>query len=353
MSDETDLVAALIDWFRQSQRRLPWRTEPRDPYHVLVSELMLQQTQVDRVVSRFQAFIARFPTIEALAEADETAVLEAWSGLGYYRRARMLHRAARAVCDEQGGALPRTVAALEALPGVGPYTAAAVASLSFGVAAPVLDGNVARVASRVLASAEDPRKKKGAERLRRWVSQALLAHHDDPGEVNEALMELGATVCSPRNPQCLICPLSPRCAGRARGRPEDFPRPPAKGKRAVEEHTWVAACVIDDQGRWLLRPVSGGPVLQGLWLPPLSFGGAGEPAARARALVPDLGAGRTLPAVRHSITFRRLTVVPVVFDAGEEPAGEGWAWARPESPGGPTSSLLAKLAARVDEDEER
>lgn len=342
-----DPFDALVRWYRLHARRLPWRGEPRDPYRVLVSEAMLQQTQVERVVPRFLAFLERFPSLEALAEADESEVVEAWSGLGYYRRARLLHGTARAAAA--AGGLPAEAEALARLPGIGPYTAAAIASLAFGLPEPVLDGNVVRVGSRVLALAADPRGAVGQKALTGWVRRGLAGR--GPGEVNEALMELGATVCTPRRPGCGGCPLGPACAARAAGTPEAFPRP--RAARPPEDHLWVAACAVDPRGMWLLRRIDVGPILRGLWLPPFAdLGTEGEAAERARALLDPEPCERpvVMGPVRHGITFRRIRVVPVRFAvrSAADP-GEGWRWADPRSPGLPTSSLLAKLYRRVTE----
>jgi A/G-specific adenine glycosylase len=335
----------LIAWFRRARRELPWRVEPRDPYRVLVSELMLQQTQVERVVPRYEAFVERYPDLETLATADEEHVLEAWSGLGYYRRARLLHRLAREVTAD-GGQLPRSASELERLPGIGPYTAAALASLAFGEAAPVLDGNVLRVASRVLALEGDPRTASGRRRILSWV--ATLMRDRPPGEVNEALMELGSTVCRTTAPACDRCPLAAACAARMEGDPEAYP--PARRTRIAEDHRWVAACVIDREGRWLLRRVADGPILRGLWLPPfgdLANGTAAVEQARRMAGIPTGGAA-VAATVDHGITHRRIRVVPVRLELGGTPAAspdERW-WA-PGTPPPATSSLLAKLVEAV------
>ncbi len=343
----------LVEWFDERARDLPWRSADRDPYRVLVSELMLQQTQVDRVVPRFEAFIARFPTLADLAAAAEEEVLDAWSGLGYYRRARMLHRAAQVVA-ERDGKLPRTVAELVQLPGVGPYTAAAVASLAFGQAEPVLDGNTMRAGARVLALEQPPRTGEGGREIRGWI--ARLMRDRPPGKVNEALMELGAVVCRPRGPDCPACPLSEICRARALGRQHDYPRAPARTGRPVEEQRWAAACGVDRQGRWLLRRIDEGPILRGLWLPPLvRVGPDDEVIEAARRQAPELLGDRAsvLPPVRHSITFRRLTVTPVRFAAPPAPLpDDGWVRARPDGLDRPTSSLLGKLVAQVGRSEE-
>ncbi len=335
----------LARWFRDNARELPWRTAPRDPYRVLVSEVMLQQTQVDRVAPRFEAFLSRFPDLETLAAAGEEEVLEAWSGLGYYRRARALHRLAREAVVR--GGLPSTAGELRDLPGIGPYTAAAVASLAWGERVPVLDGNVLRVGARVLGLAQDPRAPGPRRAIAAWVES--LMGEVPPAVVNEALMELGATVCSPRAPGCSGCPLAAACSARASGRQEEIP--PPRRTRKPEPHRWAAAVVISGTGRWLLDRVEGGPVLQGLWLPPLAMGlGEGDDpvaAAESAAGLP-LERPETGDTVRHTITHRRITVVPVVWRLAGEPRISGRLWADPAAPGVPTSSLLGKLARAVD-----
>lgn len=334
---------ALLDWYRARARDLPWRSEPRDPYLVLVSEIMLQQTQVDRVAPRFTDFIERFPTIRDLAAATEDEVLAAWSGLGYYRRARNLHRLAR----EVGGRLPRAVSALEQLPGIGPYTAAAVASLAFGEATPVLDGNVMRVGARVLAMETDPRTAAGRRRLEVWILG--LMEDAPPGTVNEALMELGAVVCRPANPVCESCPFTGACEAKAEGRPEAYP--PPRRRRAQVALRWVAACAVDRDGAWLLRRIDEGPILRGLWLPPLSKLEDGvDPVGEARSLVPDSTSrsAAVAPAVRHHITHRKIDVVPVRMEMDRlDPPAESWRWMDPRNPDVPTSSLLGKLVKRL------
>jgi A/G-specific adenine glycosylase len=311
---------------------------------VLVSEFMLQQTQVDRVAPRFESFVERFPTLEALAGASEEEVLEEWSGLGYYRRARMLHRLAQKVCRELPG-LPETSAELVELPGIGPYTAAAVASLAFSERVPVLDGNVMRVGARVLALVRDPRSAEGRRRLERWV--VGLMRDQSPGEVNEALMELGATVCFPIEPACSRCPLALGCEARERGRQEDFP-PPRK-RRASVSLSWVAACVVDADGRWLVTRVDEGPILRGLWLPPhADLDPGADPDREAVRLLPFDPSSRPSigPTVRHNITHRRIDVTTVFFDASAfDLPSTGWRWVDADDPGVPTSSLFQKLVA--------
>jgi A/G-specific adenine glycosylase len=336
-------VRSLLEWYRKHARVLPWRVEPRDPYHVVVSEFMLQQTQVDRVVPRFQSFVRRFPSFAELADASEEEVLVEWSGLGYYRRARLLHRLAKEVIERPQG-LPRTAAELVELPGVGHYTAAAVASLAFSDSAPVLDGNVIRVGTRVRADEGDPRSADGRRRLKGWILG--LMEGESPGEVNEALMELGATVCVPVDPACDRCPLAAVCEARKLGRQMEFP-PPRK-RRATLSLRWVSACIVDGNDQWLLQKVGSGPILRGLWLPPLAELSEGvDPVRAAIQLLPvdsilELKSGQI---VRHNITHRTIDVVPIRFNVPRfDPPSDAWRWIDPDDPGVPTSSLLQKLA---------
>ncbi len=242
------IAAAVERWFRGNARELPWRPKgpSRDPYHALVSEAMLQQTQVSRVVERFGAFIERFPTVHALAAAEEGEVLGLWSGLGYYRRARSLHAAAKAVVAEWGGRIPEDVEDLRRLPGVGRYTAGAISSIAFGRAAPIVDGNVMRVLMRV-----ENRSRRGADpaspAAQRWAWEragALVAAAGKPGVFNEGLMELGATVCTPRSPRCEACPLRDLCLARGAGTQEQVPLP----KRAAARREIYFACVVAADG---------------------------------------------------------------------------------------------------------
>lgn len=228
------LRAALITWFDEEHRTMPWRTEP-SPYKTVVSEFMLQQTQVVTVIPYFERFIERFPDFAALAAAPEADVLHAWAGLGYYRRARMLKRAAEAVVRQHNGALPADPAALAALPGFGEYTVGAVGSIALGLPLPLVDGNVRRVVGRLFALKEDLTRAAGKRHL--WALCAALVDPARPGDFNQALMELGATTCIPREPLCLACPAFALCEGRASGFPESFPapikRPAAKVVREV------------------------------------------------------------------------------------------------------------------------
>jgi A/G-specific adenine glycosylase len=336
-------AAALLEWHRATRRAFPFRTPlPREPWAVLVSEVMAQQTQIDRVVPYWDRFMARFPTVEALAAAPEGDVLELWSGLGYYRRARSLRDAARAIVAS--GGWPRTARELAALPGVGPNTAAAVAAFCFGDSEPPVDGNVARVVARVRRLALPLGDRRLLAAGRELASELWEAR--PTAEVFEAVMELGATLCSPSSPRCQPCPLRPGCLAARHGDQDCYPLP--RPQRAVEDHRWVAIWVERDDGRVLLRQVQG-PLLAGMWLPPLGTVAVGdEPVAVALALADELRLGGTLraaPTLSHGITHRAITVHPFV---GVAPAGVAepspdQRWADPHRPGLPTSSLLGKL----------
>lgn len=241
---ERSLGRALIRWYRRNRRDLPWRRTD-DPYAIWISEVMLQQTTVPTIAPRWQRFLHRFPTVGALARAPEQEVLAAWAGLGYYARARNLCRAAKRIVS--AGAFPRTAVEWRALPGVGPYTAAAIASICFGELAAVVDGNVARVLSRLHALPVDRRTPAGAARIRALAERMLACAA--PGDFNQALMELGATVCTPRAPRCPDCPLGASCRARTLGTPEAFPQP--RGQMAARAIHLVAG-VAHRHGRIVL-----------------------------------------------------------------------------------------------------
>ncbi len=258
------LHAKLLAWYARSRRDLPWR-RTRDPYSVWLSEVMLQQTRVETVIPYYERFLARWPTVHALAEAPESDVLAAWSGLGYYRRARMLHEGARAIAAAR--AFPATAQDLGRVKGIGRYTAGAVASIAFGEAAPLVDGNVARVLARVFAMGDDVKSARGTARL--WALATALVHGEDPGAWNQALMELGATVCAPREPRCLLCPIHAECTGRARGLERELPRAAPKAKPRVQARWAVVATRADEGGgAVLLARRARDARFGGLWEPP-------------------------------------------------------------------------------------
>lgn len=263
-NDQT-ICRSLEAWFVESARDLPWRTDVRDPYRSLVSELMLQQTQVSRVLEKFGPFLERFPTVEALAAADEEAVLGEWSGLGYYRRARMLHACAKSIVDDHGGAVPRDVESLMALPGIGRYTAGAIASMVFGDREPLVDGNVVRVLQRLH---NNPASQTDKETIKwAWARATdLVDASGDPGVLNESLMELGATVCTPKKIQCHRCPVRSVCKALEAGTTESVPPPKERAKR--KELFCASVLVKDESGRVLVEQRDGSGLWGNMWQVP-------------------------------------------------------------------------------------
>ncbi len=297
------LREALLRWFEREARPLPWRRD-RTPYRVWVAEVMLQQTQAETVKRYYADFLRRFPTVEALAAAPPEAVLKAWEGMGYYRRARLLHRAAQQIVAEHGGALPQKAEALRRLPGIGRYTAGAVASLAFGQPVPAVDGNVRRVMARLLAL---PAPSTGE--VERAVAELLPA--DRPGDFNEAVMELGATICRPRSPECRRCPWRPFCRAHRQGAPERYPAP--KGRPPLP-HYEVAAAALIESGRVLLAQRRPEDMLGGLWEFPGGKREAGESlkAALRRELQEEMAiqieVGEALLTLEHAYTHFRITL---------------------------------------------
>lgn len=300
----------LLAFFDARHRDLPWRRDRHDPYRVWVAEVMLQQTRADAVIPYYRAWLERFPNLAALADAELDDVLRLWQGLGYYARARNLHRAARIVRERYGGELPRDVEALRALPGVGHYTAGAVASIAFGLPAPAVDGNARRVLARLL----DLPYPSPAE-LRALA--AALVDPQRPGEFNQALMELGATLCSPRAPACERCPVEPLCAARAAGTVLERPAPRPRAPLPVVEIGVAVLVNLHQRVLVVRRPESG--LLAGLWEFPgeaLRDGeGANQAARRAAARLPLRlrSRGRELEPVRHQFSHFKAVYRPVLF----------------------------------------
>jgi len=262
------IASRLASWFDAHARALPWRTNPRDPYRSLVSEIMLQQTQAARVAERFEGFVARFPDLRSLASADEPDVLAAWSGLGYYRRARALHAAARQIVQRFDARVPSDPGELRSLPGVGAYTAGALASIVFGHPSGLVDANAARVLLRVEGHDVDPSRGPG----HRWVWDAAerlarIAHAmGTVAQTNEGLMELGAIRCTPRTPRCACCPLVALCRAHAAGTQERIPRPPRRIRRTPVG--CATALITDHRGRVLVERRSDDGLWSGLWQAP-------------------------------------------------------------------------------------
>jgi A/G-specific adenine glycosylase len=346
---------ALLAWFRRHARDLPWR-RTRDPYAIWVSEVMLQQTQVATATPYYERFLARFPDVQALADAPLDAVLAAWAGLGYYRRARFLHAGAQSVVRDHAGRVPSEPAAFGALPGVGRYTMGAVLSMGFGLPLPVLDGNVARVFSRWLAEPLAVRRPADARRLWDHATAAMpggrhpAAPHPDAGDWNQALMELGATVCTPRAPACPRCPVRRWCAADAAGRVAEFP--PVAARRAPET-VRRALVLVRDRGARVLLVRHEGALLTGLWEPPgADVPPAADPRPALRAALAAAGIRRsrlkdTGVRVPHTITHRRLVVeVWTAALTGPAPrASARRAWARPGTRDRAWTALARKVVA--------
>jgi A/G-specific adenine glycosylase len=328
----------LLEWYALNSRDLPWRRSS-DPYAIWVSEIMLQQTRAAVVIDRYQAFMARFPTLASLALAREEDVLAVWSGLGYYRRARMLQKAARSLADNRQGNLPSTAGELRMLPGIGTYTAAAIASIAFGQAAAVVDGNVERVLCRLEGWAAGSRVGEPALKHKIEDLAARLVDPDRPGDFNQALMELGATVCLPRNPQCPACPLTAEC--KTQGEHKTPPRPRmlsrqvahALSVRIGRESGLASREVLLEQ-----RPATL-TVMPGLW----------ELPALPNATVPE---GELRMTVRHAIMQVNYYVrIRTVFEDDMEAmtvAGGERRWVPLGEAGGmPLTGLTRKVLARA------
>jgi len=339
---ELDISDLLSAWYARHARTLPWRSPPGapppDPYRVWLSEIMLQQTTVAAVRSYFELFTMRWPTVEALAAADDAELMSAWAGLGYYARARNLLACARAVVAEHGGRFPSDETALRALPGIGAYTAAAIAAIAFGKRAVVVDGNVERVVARLFTA-------EGKAEIWRLADTITPAAH--AGDHAQAMMDLGATICTPRNPACAICPLSRRCVAFSTGRQDDFPvKPPKKAK----PKRFGTAYRIERNGALLLvrRPAKG--LLGGMRALPTgpwidsSPGLADAPIEADWTFIP--------PPVQHVFTHFALELAVAATrlerDDGVDIEGEWWPIDRLDEAGLPT--LFAKAAAKAFEE---
>lgn len=317
----------LLDWYHENKRILPWRDRP-DAYSVWVSEIMLQQTRVETVIPYFENWMRLFPTVTALANASEREVLNAWEGLGYYSRARNLRRAARIVAGSHEGKIPHDVETLRKLPGIGRYTAGAISSIAFGMDEPVLDGNVKRVYARLFDVTEAVNSPKGEKLL--WGVARENLPPGKAGDFNQALMELGATICAPRSPRCPICPLREMCRARSNGTQE---LRPVKAPKKAMPHYIHAAGVIVGEGKVLLaqRPSKG--LLGGMWEFP-NGRVEGDPAgglAKALRSGYSLRVRRkeALGVVRHAYTHFKVTVYVFRCDPLSIPENENLKWVLP------------------------
>lgn len=341
------VAEAVVAWYRVNARDLPWRREPYcgDPYAIWVSEVMLQQTQVKTVIPYWERWMAEFPNVHGLAAADEEEVLRAWEGLGYYRRVRNLQKAARWICDERGGEFPRSYEEVLELPGVGRYTAGAICSIAFGQAVPILDGNVARVLSRVRTVSDESELWEAAGEL---VRAAV-----DASALNQGLMELGAMVCSPRDPSCGSCVIRKECGAHRTGRVKEFPaaiaRPAAKARRFV-------AVVLRNGNSVLVRKRADGQVNGGLWEFPNfeAVKGRGGVAGQLETFLDGSNVKvKPLATIRHTITNYRITMLAYAGTAQDRRAAArlNARWiAIPKLEGIPFSSAHAKLRGLLQGD---
>ncbi len=326
----------LLAWFSQFQRDLPWR-RTRDPYRIWLSEIMLQQTRVAAVIPYYERFLERFPDVRALAEAPQEDVLRLWSGLGYYSRARNLQMTAQEIVAKHGGKFPHALEEALALPGIGQYTAAAILSIAYGAKHAALDGNVARVLARLGAIRGDLRESKRWRTLQESADNLL--DPKSPGEWNQAMMELGATVCTPRAPHCLLCPVAKFCRAHQLGLTERLPE--KRKKRATEEIALAAAVFLDHRGRtFLLPPPSAktrraikndiAPLVSKMWhFPTVQVREhAAEELRRFLAELFPGAANRTiqlepLSKARHAVTYRSITLLPFRVTVAALPAASG------------------------------
>ncbi len=318
------IAPELLAWYRQNKRSLPWRDHP-DPYAVWISEIMLQQTRVETVIPYFERWLAKFPTIAALAAADERNVLNLWEGLGYYSRARNLHKAAKVVVAEYGGKLPENATSLQKLPGIGRYTAAAIASMAFGRDAAALDGNIRRVYARIF-NVEEPLGSTQAEKIF-WDLAEQHLPHGEAGDYNQALMDLGAAICIPRNPRCEDCPVQRHCEAYQLDI-QDM-RPVPKVKKAVPHHIQAAAVIVQE-GRVLLAQRPNDGLLGGMWEFP-NGRVDGDPAER---LVDVIYSGYKLKVkrvallgeVRHAYTHFKVTEFAYLSELIQSSEQENLRW---------------------------
>ncbi|MBL0349265.1 MAG: A/G-specific adenine glycosylase [Elusimicrobia bacterium] len=333
----------LLAWYKKHGRHdLPWRRGFRslrdrppslssgkgrsgpDPYRILVSELMLQQTGVQTVIPYFHRFLKRFPTFKILARAPQEKVLERWSGLGYYARARNLQKAAQKIVAEHAGRLPRTRAEVEDLPGVGPYTAGALLSFAYDQPEALVDGNVIRVLSRVYGIRRNTKEPPVLKKI--WDLARTLVPPDGARHFNSALMDLGATVCKPASPDCAVCPLAARCWANRKGRPSDLPVVGADGPKKLLH---IHAAIVEKGGRWLLRRRPATGLYAGLWeFPGLEFKDPPPTAQVARFLRDRFNAApsspRPLAALRHTLSHREIVVHPWRCTLEKTAGGNRW-----------------------------
>jgi A/G-specific adenine glycosylase len=328
------LVPLLLDWFSKNARDLPWRSRRagRDPYAIWVSEIMLQQTQVKTVIPFWERWLRELPTIESAANASSGKIHKLWEGLGYYTRVRNLQKAAQVIVEKHGGKFPEKFDDVLALSGIGRYTAGAICSIAFNQPKPILDGNVIRVLTRIFGIAENPKEKETNAQL--WKLAEELVQNSKPcySHLNQSLMELGALVCTPHQPKCLICPVRSLCVAYRDGLTESLPNP---GKRTAATARHVIAFVIGHRGRFLVRQRPAGIVNAHLWeFPNVEVAAGGTPAAAALTPVAknlglQLRDAKPLCTVKHSITRYRITLEAFTVSLKKSPAKTNGVWKTP------------------------
>jgi A/G-specific adenine glycosylase len=353
----------LLQWFGEFQRALPWR-ENKDPYRVWLSEIMLQQTRVTAVIPYYEKFLREFPTVRALAGAASDDVMRHWSGLGYYSRARSLQQAAQQIVTEHGGNFPSEETAVRALAGIGDYTSAAILSIAFGQPFAVLDGNVARVIARIFAMPGDLRERARWRALQTHATELLAVQ--SPGDWNQAMMELGATICTPRVPQCLMCPVAKFCAARKHGLQQTIPQ--KRDKRAPVAVELASAVFLDRQGRTvLLSPTKLRSEVVGadhvpslvsrmLHFPTIAVSADAEGELTEYLVAQRLWGGKAkihlmpLPRVRHSVTYRQITIFPFRVNVMKLPKSSRGTLGTLEQANSLAISNLTRKIARVAAD---
>ncbi len=347
-----DIQGKILTWYDRHQRDLPWR-RTADPYAIWVSEIMLQQTQVATVIPYYERFLRQFPTVQKLARARQQTVLKAWEGLGYYSRARNLHAAAKTIVKDHAGRLPAAVDDLRRLPGIGPYTAGAIASIAFGLDEPVLDGNVIRVLSRLFCIRENVNDT--ATKTKLWSLAESLVPKGKASFFNQALMDLGATLCTPKKPQCLLCPLQSCCRAQQKCMQEQLP---LKSRPKPVPHYHIGVGVVWKDGKILIDRRKPNGLLGGLWEFPGGKQQNGEtlPACVRREVLEELGVkikvGKAIMSIDHAYSHFKITlhVYECRYLSGCPQAIEctAWKWVSPKELGRyPFPAANQKIIARL------
>ncbi|MEI7535449.1 MAG: A/G-specific adenine glycosylase, partial [Verrucomicrobiae bacterium] len=325
----SQLVSALLDWFAANARDLPWR-RTRDPYAIWVSEIMLQQTQVKTVIPFWSRWLRELPTIEAAAKAPSEKIHKLWEGLGYYTRVRNLQKAAQQIVAQHVGKFPEKFDDVLALPGIGRYTAGAICSIAFNQPTPILDGNVIRVLTRIFGIAENPKDKQANAQLWQLAEDLVQKSKSNCSHLNQSLMELGALICTPRNPQCLFCPVQKLCVAFAENRTEQLPN---LGKRESATARHFIAFAVECGGKFLVQQRPAGVVNAHLWeFPNVEITGTktDAPAAFQKLFGVKPKTVQPLRTVKHSITRYRITLEAFSVSLAKRPASANGRWLAPE-----------------------